>query len=95
MPASEDRAVYRFQPREDSVELRDTLRAYVVDSALLAINLVARDTLVNGLKLYLYRINPDVDLGDTFETIDQQLLSGGDHRQHSRPGLPSTPVSSR
>ena len=74
LPASEDRTVYRFQPREDSVELRDTVRAYVVDSALLAINLVARDTLVNGLKLYLYRINPDVDLGDTFETIDQQLL---------------------
>ena len=74
LPASEDRAVYRFSARQDSIEVRDTLRAYTVDSALLAVNLVARDTLVDRLKLYLYRIDPAVDAGETFESIDQQLV---------------------
>ncbi len=74
LPASEDRAVIRFRARADSVEVRDTFRAYTVDSALLALNLIARDTLVNGLKLYLYRIDPGVDADDTFESINQQLV---------------------
>ena len=74
LPASEDRAVYRFNARPDSIAVRDTLRPYVVDSALLSINLVARDTTVNGLKLYLYRIDPAVDIDDTFGSITQQLV---------------------
>jgi hypothetical protein len=75
LPASEDRAVYRFQAREDSVEISDdSLVAYTVDSVLLSLALVARDTLVNGLKLYLYRIDPAVDADDTFDAIDQQLV---------------------
>jgi hypothetical protein len=74
LSASQERAVYRFSPRRDSIEVRDTLRAYTVDSALLALNLIARDTLVNGLKLYLYRIDPAVDADDTFESIDLQLV---------------------
>jgi hypothetical protein len=74
LPASEDRAVYRFNVRPDSIEVRDTLRAYTVDSALLSLNLIARDTLVNGLKLYLYRIDPEVDADDTFASIAAQLV---------------------
>jgi hypothetical protein len=74
LPASEDRAVIRFAARRDSIELRDTLRSYTVDSALLALNLIARDTLVNGLKLYLYRIDSAVDIDDTFGSIDPQLV---------------------
>ena len=74
LPASEDRAVYRFAARPDSISVRDTLRAYTVDSTLLAVNLVARDTLVNGLTLYLYRIDPSVDTSATFASIDQQLV---------------------
>jgi hypothetical protein len=74
LSASEDRAVYRFTARPDSIEVRDTLRAYTLDSAMLALNLIARDTLVNGLKLYLYRIDPAVDIDDTFESINQQLI---------------------
>ncbi len=74
LPASEDRAVYRFNGRPDSIAVRDTLRPYVVDSALLSINLVARDTTVNGLKLYLFRIDPGVDIDDTFGSITQQLV---------------------
>jgi hypothetical protein len=74
LPASEDRAVVRFNARADSIAVRDTLRAYTVDSALLALNLVARDTLVNGLKLYLYRIDPGVDADDTFASVVPQLV---------------------
>ena len=74
LPASEDRAVIRFNARQDSIDVRDTLRSYVVDSALLSLNLVARDTLVNGLKVYLYRIDPAVDADDTFESINLQLV---------------------
>jgi hypothetical protein len=73
LPASEDRAVYRFNVRQDSIAVRDTLRAYTVDSALISLNLVARDTLLNGLKLYIHRIDPGVDLDDTFESVNAQL----------------------
>jgi hypothetical protein len=74
--ASEDRAVYRFAARGDSVALRDTLRAYTVDSVGIAINLVARDTLVNGLKVYLYRlpVPETIDSTRTFAEIDAQLV---------------------
>ncbi len=70
LPASEDRAFYRFQPLDDSISVRDTLRGYTVDSARISLNLVARDTLMDGLKLLLYRIPPTVDLNTTFAEID-------------------------
>jgi hypothetical protein len=73
---SEDRAVYRFAPRSDSVALRDTLRRYDVDSAQLSLTLLARDTLVNGLKIFLYRLpQPEtVDSTRTFADIDPLLV---------------------
>jgi hypothetical protein len=74
LPASEDRTVVRFARREDSIAVRDTLRAYTVDSVELALNVVARDTLVNGLKVFVYRIDPGVDSTATFESIDSQLV---------------------
>lgn len=75
LPAAEARAVYRFQARPDSINVRDTLRAYTVDSALLALNLIRRDTLVNGLKLYLYRIDPaTADSAATFASITSQMV---------------------
>ena len=75
LPVSEDRAVYRFNARPDSIELRDTLRAYTVDSVRLALNLLARDTLVDGLKLYLYRIDPAT--GTLAATIPLGEAEGG------------------
>jgi hypothetical protein len=58
--------------------LRDTLRTYTVDSVLLSMTLVARDTLVNGLKIYLYRLpQPEsVDSTRTFADIDPLLTDG-------------------
>ena len=71
--ASEDRAVYRFAPRSDSLVVRDTLRAYTVDSVTINLSLVARDTLVNGLKVYLYRLPSTVDNTTTFAEVDAEL----------------------
>jgi hypothetical protein len=72
--ASEDRAVYRFAARGDSIAVRDTLRPYAVDSALLNLTLVARDTLVDGLKVYLYRLPSTVDSTVTFADVESQLV---------------------
>ena len=78
LPAGEARTVYRFGPRIDSIEVRDTMRAYVVDSALLTVNLIRRDTLLDGLKLYLYRIDPaTVDSTATFASITSTVLPNG------------------
>jgi hypothetical protein len=73
-PASEDRAVYRFAPRSEFISVRDTLRSYTVDSALINITIVARDTLVGGLKLFLYRIPSTVDSTVSFADIDPLLV---------------------
>jgi len=72
--ASEDRAVYRFNARGDSIVVRDTLRAYTVDSVLVNLTLVARDTLVDGLKVYLYRLPSTVDSTVTFDDVESQLV---------------------
>jgi hypothetical protein len=75
--ASEDRAVYRFAARGDSLIVRDTLRRYAVDSVLLNLTLGARDTLVDGLKVYLYRLDSlpsAVQSTVTFSDIEAQLV---------------------
>jgi hypothetical protein len=71
--ASEDRPVYRFFPRSDQIRVLDTLRSYTVDSATISLSLVARDTLVHGLKLYLYRLPGTVDSTASFASIDPLL----------------------
>jgi len=74
LPAAEARTVYRFVPPSDSVEVRDTNRAYTIDSVLLSFNVSARDTLTDGLKLYLYRLPPTVDEGITFGDVDPLMV---------------------
>ncbi len=74
LAVSEDRAVYRFVTLQDSIAVRDTARAYVVDSVLITLNIVARDTLVDGLKVMLFRLPPTVDSTATFESVDPQLV---------------------
>ncbi len=74
LPASEDRAVIRFIPRPDSVSVSGTLQAYTIDSVALAFSLLARDTLVSGLKLFLYRLPVSVDSNTTFADVDPLLV---------------------
>jgi hypothetical protein len=73
--ASENRAAYRMSPRPDSIEVKDTGRTYTVDSVALALTIVARDTLVSGLKLVLYRISDTINASATFPSLDAQLTA--------------------
>lgn len=72
--ASQDRTIYRYAPLSDVVIVRDTARSYTVDSAQINLTIVARDTLVGGLRLYLYRLPSAVDSTATFESIDPLLV---------------------
>ncbi len=74
LPASENRAVYRFVARADSIEVSDTNRGYLVDSVIIAVNLLARDTLLDGLQLLLYRVSPAVAAGVSFAEIEAELV---------------------
>lgn len=65
----EERALVRFLRRADSVSVRDTLRAYTIDSVALNFNLVARDTTLNGLQILVYRIPTAIDSATTFAGI--------------------------
>jgi hypothetical protein len=71
--ASEDRPIYRFAPRSDQISVRDTFRTYTVDSAIINVTIVARDTLVGGLKLFLYRIPSGVDSTVSFTGVEPLL----------------------
>ena len=75
LPAGDARVVYRFQARRDSAPVGDSARPYVVDSALIALNLIRRDTLLDGLKFYIYRIDPaTADSEATFASITPQFV---------------------
>ena len=65
----EERALVRFLTRADSVSVRDTLRGYTIDSVALNFTVVARDTNVNGLELWLYRTSPGFDSSSTFADV--------------------------
>ena len=65
----EERALVRFLTRADSVSVRDTLRGYTIDSVALSFTVAARDTNVNGLELWLYRIAPGFDSSSTFAGV--------------------------
>lgn len=60
-PIDTARAILIFGPVPDSTTVRDTLRAYVVDSVLLELGMRARDTAVDGLQFDLYRLPGNLD----------------------------------
>ncbi|HEU5041028.1 MAG TPA: hypothetical protein VFT84_09425, partial [Gemmatimonadales bacterium] len=74
LEVSENRALYRFAPRPDSIEVADTNRGYLVDSVLISLNLIARDTLTDGLTVFFYRIANTVESGVTFAELEPQLV---------------------
>jgi hypothetical protein len=69
-PVSEDRAVYKFARRTDSLTYKDSLRAYTFDSLALELSLTYRDTTVHGLKIFLYRLPATVDSTTSFAAVD-------------------------
>ncbi|MEO8201262.1 MAG: hypothetical protein ABI679_12120 [Gemmatimonadota bacterium] len=76
LPASEDRALTVFLPRPDSITVNDTARAIVrLDSAAISLTLQKRDTLVTGLKLFIYSLPTDLDTNTTFADVDPQFIA--------------------
>lgn len=73
----EQRAILRFPRRPDSVEVRDTLRAYTIDSVALGLTIVARDTLASGLQVQLYRMPVSIDSTTTFGDVDPAFVPAG------------------
>ena len=65
----EELGLVRFLARGDSVSLRDTLRAYTIDSVALSFSIAARDTNSTGLELWLYRIAPGFDSTTTYADV--------------------------
>jgi hypothetical protein len=65
----EERALVRFPARADSISVRDTLRGYTIDSVALSFVVAARDTNVNGLELWVYRVAPGFDSSTTFAAV--------------------------
>lgn len=73
----DDRAYIRFLPFTDSVALvSDSNRnhAYTTDSVALSVTVLAHDTTVHGMYLYIYRLPASTDTGATFTGIDTLLV---------------------
>jgi hypothetical protein len=70
----EERAIMRFPSRSDSVSVRDTLRAYTIDSVAFGFTVLARDTLTTGLQVHLYRLPVSIDSTTTFADVDPALV---------------------
>lgn len=70
----DERGVIRFSRRPDSIGVRDTLRAYTIDSVGLGLTIVARDTSLNGLQVELYRLPPSIDSATTFAAVDPAFV---------------------
>jgi hypothetical protein len=75
LPVSEDRAIAMFLPRADSLTVDGEPRLVEkLDSATIALTLQARDTLVTGLKLFVYRLPTGVDTTTTFAEVEPQMV---------------------
>jgi len=70
----EERAIMRFPARSDSIGVRDTLRAYAIDSVTLSFSVVARDTNLTGVQLLVYRMPRTVDSTTTYAQVDPAFV---------------------
>lgn len=66
-------ALIRFLPRGDSVFAGDSLKPFTVDSVLLSVVLQARDTLVTGMNLDLYRLPTSFDTLTSFAEMQAAM----------------------
>ncbi|MFZ5623947.1 MAG: hypothetical protein ACOY71_05905 [Gemmatimonadota bacterium] len=68
--AGDNRAVVRFLPRDTTVLIGGQLVTYTVDSVAINLGLIARDTLLPGLKLVMHRLPRTVDTTTTFDQVE-------------------------
>jgi hypothetical protein len=66
----QERAIFRFPRRNDSISVGGTPRAYQIDSITFNFTLVARDTLLTGLQAGVYRLPPSIDTTTTFDQVE-------------------------
>ncbi len=76
LEGSEDLGLVRFLTRASTVTVRDTARAYTIDSVALSFSVVARDTNQTGLQLLVYRLSPSFDSSATFATAAPAFVPG-------------------
>ena len=77
LPAADDRAFVRFNPRANFIVFGptssdsnvDTL-SYTIDSVVFQFNMLGRDSMVKGDTLFIYRLDPTVDTLVTFGELD-------------------------
>ena len=74
LEAGEARAWVRFPKRSDSVTVGGIVRGYTTDSVIFTVNLVVRDTLVDGLKLIVHRVPLTWDTLTTFAEVEAALV---------------------
>jgi hypothetical protein len=73
---TDDRAVFRFLGRGDSVPSGDSsLRFSSIDSLKLSISIQARDTSMKGLRMLFYQLPVRVDSTWTFDSVETQLIA--------------------
>lgn len=66
-------ALIRFIPRGDSVFAGDSLKPFTIDSVVLSVVLQARDTLVSGMALDVYRLPPTFDTLTTYAEMQAAM----------------------
>jgi hypothetical protein len=74
LPGLDARTVLRFAARPDSVLVLDTLRAFTIDSVILTLGVLARDSTVGNLSLELFRLPATVDSGITLAQVDLAFI---------------------
>ncbi len=74
--AGESRAFMTFPRRSDSVLVDGQQLFLTVDSIAVSVQLLSRDTLIPGVKLYIHRITPDLDTTATLADLDAQMTTG-------------------
>lgn len=72
--ALDARTVLRFAARGDSVLVLDTLRTFTIDSVVLTIGVLARDSTLSNLSLELYRLPATVDSNITLAQVDSAFI---------------------
>ena len=66
-------ALIRFIPRGDSVIVADTSRAFTIDSVVVSVVVLARDTTLGGLGLEFYRMPASFDSTTTFAELEAEM----------------------
>ena len=70
---STDRAFFRFNAIPDSISVRDTGRTYTIDSVIIEVPLLKRDTTQSGIVLWVHRIPRTTDTSATFAEIESYI----------------------